>query len=123
MLIFPGGELKGEEKTTDSFAFASEYATLELEVNPAAPYSVILRTSVIDGELYIDAASARRWGKHLSQDQQVRIRLGNTIYPATAVRVTDPDITGEFLAGRTVYRIVPADTGGDTSVRSPATQE
>ena len=64
-LLFPGKELSGEPEQTASFAFASEYQTLVLEVNPAAPYSVILRTTVIEGHLYIDAAKNRKWGKYI----------------------------------------------------------
>ena len=62
-LVFPGGEIQAIASEADSFAFARDHATLVLEVDADGPYSVILRTTVIEGELYIDAAPARRWGQ------------------------------------------------------------
>ncbi len=106
-LVFSGGALTGQVSETDSFAFAGGYRTLQLEVNPEAPYSVILRTTVIDGELYIDAADARRWAGYLADEPRVRIKLGKFIYPALARPVSDTYLADQFLPGRTVYRIDP----------------
>lgn len=109
-LIFPGKSLSGDEQIVDSFAFAADYPLLQLETRLEQPYSVFLRTTVIDGELYVDAAPARRWGRYLAESSQVRIKLGETLYPANAVVVTDPNITDRFLSGRTIYRIEPRTT-------------
>ena len=106
-LVFPGKSLSGEERIVESFAFAADYPLLQLETRLEQPYSVLLRTTVIDGELYVDAAPARRWGKYLAESSQVRIKLGEAVYPAMAEVVTDPDITDRFLSGRTIYRIKP----------------
>ncbi|MFT7220253.1 MAG: hypothetical protein ACI8Z1_001870 [Candidatus Azotimanducaceae bacterium] len=106
-VTFPGKALVGEANETSSFGFASEYALLKLEVNPEEPYSVILRTTVIEEELYIDAAPGRKWATGLRRNPLVRIALGKTIYPATAVPVFDEAITRQFLADRTIYRIDP----------------
>ena len=57
MLTLAGKQLKGIEATTTNFAFAERYKLLKLEVNPEKPYSVILRCTVLDGELYVDAAA------------------------------------------------------------------
>lgn len=114
-LVFPGKALEGQVATTTSFAFAEDYDLLLLETGD---YSVILRSTVIDGELYIDAAPARRWGKRLRQSQDVRIKLGDTIYPATAVVVVNPDIIDRFLSGRTVYKIVPRAEGSQSKTHT-----
>lgn len=106
-LVFPGGALDGEAGKTENFSFAREYRTLQLEVDSDDPYSVILRTTVIDGELYIDAAKSRRWSDRLAEDSKVRIKLGDRIYHAAAEVVNDPEITDRFLPGRTIYRINP----------------
>ena len=106
-LVFNGGALAGPEAEAASFAFAADYNLLRLEVRPEKPYSVILRVVVHDGQLYIDAAQRRRWHTYLQQDPRVRVRLGDTVYPATAVVVEDPEIRSRFLAGRTIYKIVP----------------
>lgn len=107
ILVFSGQALSGRVCETESFAFADQFDLLQLEVRPDAPYSVILRVMVRHGELYIDAAERRRWHTYLKQDSRVRVRIGHCIYPATAVRVDNAEITAEFMAGRTIYRIVP----------------
>ena len=107
LLTFPGRSLNGEIAVTDSFAFAKDYSLLQLEVNPEKPYSVWLRVVVIDDELYLDAAEARRWHDYLKADSRVRIGLGEKVYPGKAVRVEDESIQARFLPGRTIYRIEP----------------
>lgn len=106
-LTFPGGALQGEEMSADSFAFANEYSLLQLEVRPKNPYSIWLRVTLWDGELYIDAAEGRKWHGYLKDNPNVRIKLGDRIYKATAVIVTDRDLQKKFLEGRTIYRIDP----------------
>jgi hypothetical protein len=111
VLTLPGKQLKGIETTTPNFAFAERYKLLKLEVNPEKPYSVILRCTVLEGELYVDAAGSRKWAKYLESDKRVRVMLGNTIYDAVARAVTDPEITERFIGGRTIYRLQPTATG------------
>ena len=106
-LVFAGASLKGEPQETENFAFAARYRILKLEVNPEAPYSVILRCTVINGQLYLDAAPKRRWGQYLLENPNVRVKLGADLYLATAVRTSDPDILQQFIKGRSVYRLDP----------------
>ena len=106
-LVFSGGTLAGPEAEVTSFDFASQFTLLTLEVRPEQPYSVLLRVVMRDNELYIDAAERRRWHTHIKANPEVRVQLGETIYPATAVKVTDTALLSQFLAGRTIYRIVP----------------
>ncbi len=106
-LVFSGGALAGPVANTDSFSFAAQYRLLKLEVRPEKPYAVILRVVMRDGQLYIDAADRRRWHIYLRQNPDVRVKLGSTVYLATAVRVRDPEVAKQFLAGRTIYRLVP----------------
>lgn len=106
-LTFPGGSLKGDEVSTDSFAFASEFKLLQLEVRPENPYSVWLRVIVKNRQLYIDAADKRRWHRYLKEDPNVRIKLGKLIYLATMTEVTDQKLLEGFLNSRTVYRLDP----------------
>ena len=111
VLTLPGKQLKGTEATTTNFAFAARYKLLKLEVNPEKPYSVILRCTVLDGELYVDAAESRKWAKYLESDKRVRLKLGDAIYDAVAESILDPEITERFLKGRTIYRLRPTATG------------
>ena len=107
VFLFSGSTLTGEERTVDSFAFAKAYRLLAMEVRPADPYSVNLRVVMRQDQLYIDAAERRRWHKYLKEDPRVRVKLGDHVYPATAVVVEDSELTSQFLKGRTIYRIVP----------------
>ena len=111
-LVFSGGALSGPAITADSFAFAAQYKLLQLEVRPGDPYSVNLRVSMHNDHLYIDAASSRRWHKYLKQNNHVRVKLGDSVYPATAEPVDDPEIANLFPSGRTIYRLVPRRTQG-----------
>lgn len=109
-LVFPGGEIQAISAEAEDFSFADNYPTMVLEVrqpDTGQPYSVILRTTVIEGKLYIDAAQARRWGKAIAADPAVRIRLGDRVYNAQAILESNPEITKRFLSGRTVYEIRP----------------
>jgi hypothetical protein len=108
-LTLPGGQLTGAEINTSSFKFASEFSLLQLEVRPAKPYSIWLRVSVISDKLYIDAASHRRWHEYLKEDPHVRVKLGEKVYRATAVPVSDEEILKEFIGGRSVYHINPTN--------------
>ena len=106
-LVFPGGALPGEPATTDSFAFAKDHLILKLEVNPAAPYSVILRTTVIEGDLYIDAAKKRKWWRLLAEQNNVRLGIGDKVYNAVATPVINKEIVERFRKGRIIYRLDP----------------
>ena len=106
-LIFPGGELSGREIHASSFRFAGEFELLQLEVRPARPYSVWIRVVMNGDNLYIDAAPGRRWLRYLMDNPEVRIKLGDKVYAATATLVTDTDLLTHFLDGRTIYRLDP----------------
>ncbi|XOV88664.1 MAG: hypothetical protein ACFHX7_02000 [Pseudomonadota bacterium] len=104
---FPRGELQGDERQTNSFAFAADFQVLALETRPQQPYTVNLMVVVINGELYVDAAEQRRWHQHIMLDPRVRVGLGGHIYRAIAEKTADPVLAGRFLPGRVVYRLVP----------------
>ena len=106
-MVFSAGALNGPVAETDSFAFAAQYRLMRLEVRPANPYSVNLRVVMRGDHLYLDAAEGRRWHKLLKENPNVRVKLGDSIYPATASRVDDPELTKTFMNGRTIYRLKP----------------
>lgn len=112
VLVFSGGLLSGPATSVDSFSFAGQYKLLRLEVRPENPYSVILRVSMHDNQLYIDAAQGRRWHDYLQDNRNVRIKLGDSIYLATAIQVDDAEITELFRRDRTIYRLVPRKLAG-----------
>lgn len=107
VLTFSGGKLSGLEKEATSFSFARDYRTLQLEVRPEDPYSIILRVVMRENKLYIDAAERRRWHTYMKANPFIRIKLGDYIYKAKAVKVTSPEIIDTFIQGRTIYELVP----------------
>ena len=114
-LTLPGKQLTGNEISTSSFEFASEFSLLQLEVRPAKPYSVWLRVVMKADELYIDAAPNRRWHKYLKDDSRVRVKLGNNIYPANAIPITKEELLKTFLNGRSIYRLDPIENSHSQS--------
>ncbi|MFT4676021.1 MAG: hypothetical protein ACJAX5_002379 [Patiriisocius sp.] len=107
MLVLPGKALQGEVQQVESFAFAAGFDFLVLETRSEQPYSVNLRVTVINGELYIDASPGRRWAQHLIESPICRIKLGDALFEAVAIEVTDPNIKNRFLSQRRIYRMEP----------------
>ncbi len=104
-LLLPGKSLQGFETDAQSWEFAEKFKILQLETRPQNPYSVYLRVVTKNGRLYIDAAKHRRWHDYIRQDPHVRIKLGNNIYRAIAIRVTEPEERRQFKTKRTIYRL------------------
>ena len=93
-----GGALSGNEaQTPDSWAFARDVEVIQLETRPDDPYSVNVWIGIVDGELYVPTSlilgeedpAQRDWVQHVQQDPNVRLRIGENIYAATATRVHD----------------------------------
>jgi hypothetical protein len=108
MAMLPGGELSGPVESTHSWAFASEFESLELETRPEDPYSVRIGFVLRDGALYIDPAEERRWYQYLKDDANVRVRFAEVIYPATAFEVTADEEKAGFDPTRHVFRLEPS---------------
>ena len=108
VLMFPGGELRGEVVTApvSDWSFVDSMF-VDLEVRPEKPYSVELNYVVRDGHLYIDPAEGRRWLEYLREDDRVRVRFGDEIYPLRAVLVGRPGELEGFDPGRFIYRLEP----------------
>ncbi len=108
MAWFPGGAMKGPEASaTDWPSVIGSAETLDLETRPEDPYSVRVGFVLRDGQLYIDPAEERRWYAHLAANSAVRVRFSETIYPARAVAVTDPEELAGFDPTRRVFRLEP----------------
>lgn len=104
----PGGKLAGPEALFDVSAIPVESELLELETNPSEPYSVIIGFRRIDGQIFIDPTSERRWYQYIAVNPNVRIRFDGSelIHPAVAEVVEDATILAEFEADRIVLRFV-----------------
>jgi len=108
-----GRALRGAEAAYPSdWAFSDEYTTIALESRPDDPHSVTTICFVHDGALYVPAegGSTKRWTGYVVADPRVRLKIGDGVYPARAVRVegVEPET---FLgsAGKKYPQVAEAD--------------
>ncbi len=89
----PGGRLGGVVATAPvrDWSFVREQPLIQLETRPRKPYSVTTEYLLLDGRLYVSALDpeGRRWPQYVSFESEVRVRVGEVIYEASARRVTD----------------------------------
>ena len=95
-----GGELAGTlSEVPDSWQLDEMSGLAQLETRPEDPYSINLTYVQLDGRFYIYAGDTRtNWVQHIEQNPHVRIRVGDTIYPARASRVLDDEEIAAFAA-------------------------
>ena len=108
-MVFPGGAIAGDTAPYDLNAVDPQVSVLQLETNPADPYSVNLGFFRIGEDIYIDPAEERRWYQHIKADPRVRIRFdGSTVVHEMQTEVvTDAAVLSQFEADRIVLRLVP----------------
>ncbi len=98
-----GGTLSGPEHSGDEpdwDALLNEIENIQIESNPADPYSVNVWATGHSGALYVptslilgpDDPTERTWVNNVVQNPSVRLRIDGTVYPRTAVRVTDEEL-------------------------------
>jgi hypothetical protein len=109
MGFIPGGQMSGPEENVTSWEFAGRFENFELETRPDDPYSVRVNFVLRDGNLYVDPAEDRAWYTYLQESPAVRVRFAETIYPATAVPVTQREELAGFEPGRRVFRLDPVN--------------
>ena len=106
---FPGGALAGTEQPLAGANIPAEGGVLQLETDPADPYSVNVGFRTINGSMYIDPAPERGWYQRIKADPAVRLRLEDdaNVYLATAAVVTDAEILSQYEDDRIVLRLAP----------------
>ncbi|MBB84827.1 MAG: hypothetical protein CL931_13550 [Deltaproteobacteria bacterium] len=97
-VFFPGGQLAGEVAPPPAdWSFTDEISTIQIETNPADPYSVNIWVLELEGALYLHAGANRAaWVEHLEADPRLRIKVDETIYELVSARVTDADEFARF---------------------------
>ena len=75
--LMSGGALDGEVRSIPaSWDFVGSSGQAQLETNPAAPYSVNLNYTLLDGSLYLNAGdSETQWVQNMKADPEVRLRI------------------------------------------------
>jgi len=99
-IVTSGGELSGTvSEVPETWQLDEVSALAQLETRPDEPYSINLVYVQMDGRLYIYAGDTRtNWVQHIEQDPRIRLRIGETIYPARAVRITNDEEIAAFAA-------------------------
>ena len=90
--IISGKRLSGDEAPYPSdWAFSNAFMTIAVESRTEDPHSVTTLGIVHEGELSIPAqsGSTKTWPQYVLADPRVRIKVGDTVYPARAERVVD----------------------------------
>jgi len=110
-LVFPGGALSGESAPApDDWSFAGDSGAIQLETDPAEPYSVNLAYTVLDGRLYLNAGDTEtRWVRNMDADPAVRVKIDGRLYDLAAARVSDPDEIDAFARAWTSQSIFRRD--------------
>ena len=87
--LVPGGALEGTTlPAPESWSFTDDVDTVQLETQPADPYSVNIWVIALDDALYVHAGASRAtWVEHIEADPNVRLRVNESIYELSASRV------------------------------------
>ena len=86
----PGLWLSGETKPFPAdWSFTNEHREVALEVTP--PHSITIWCAELDGDLYVAASrpDEKNWPGWVEKKPDVRIRVGNDIYDARLVQLSD----------------------------------
>ncbi len=86
------GELEGTVAPAPaSWTKIAQQEIIQLETQPAEPYSVNLWVIGEDERLYVFAGdNYTTWVEHIDADPKVRLKMGGAIYLLRATRVSDP---------------------------------
>lgn len=92
-LLLPGGALSGPDSEAPvDWSFSDEVSTIQLETNPADPYSVNIWAVGLGDRLYVHSGTNRAtWIEHMETDPQVRAKVGESIFALQAEQVTSAE--------------------------------
>ncbi|MDE0422030.1 MAG: hypothetical protein OXK76_14245 [Gammaproteobacteria bacterium] len=74
------------------WAFTEDFGTVQIETRPTDPYSVNVWGVSVNRDFYVAASDAGEatWAQAIESEPQVRLRVGEDIYPLLAKRTEDP---------------------------------
>jgi hypothetical protein len=100
LVMIPGGELSGEVQNVPSdWSFSDAVKTVQLETRPADPHSVNIYGVAVGRDFYVAASKPdNQWARNIADDENVRLRIGKTIYELRAVRDDSPEGRERFVA-------------------------
>lgn len=97
-VLLPGGALEGSAAALPgSWSFTDGTSTVQLETQPADPYSVNIWVVAMGEYLYVHAGANRAtWVEHIEADARVRLQVDQVIYQLAATRVATQDEFDRF---------------------------
>jgi hypothetical protein len=100
LVMIPGGALSGEVAPAPSdWAFSDAVDTVQLETNPADPYSVNVWGVGAGSAFYIGAGDKdSQWARNIRANPQVRLRIDGVLYELSAEEIEDEAELEVFLA-------------------------
>ena len=89
--LMSGGQLDGEVRTAPAnWDALGESGQMQLETQPADPYSVNVNYTIVDGNLYVNAGDTETtWVEHIAANPLVRLKIYDSLYELRAERVTN----------------------------------
>ena len=102
----PIGPLSGKELTgavvearVSDWSFSDEHPLIAVETRLDDPHSVTTICFTSDGALYVPArdGDSKTWTKYVLDDPRVRVKIGDSIYPARATRITDDALRDSLI--------------------------
>ena len=100
VVLLPGGALDGATvpPPTD-WSFTDEIEVLQLETQPADPYSVNVWVIALNEGLYVHSGSSHTaWVENMEADPRVRIKANESVYGLVATRVVSQDEFDRFIS-------------------------
>jgi len=97
----PGGRLEGELAPAPAdWSFSDAAKTVQLETDPAEPYSVNIWGVGLGSAFYVASGEggSSRWAQNISSDPRVRLQVDGRLYALRAARVEDPTEIERVLA-------------------------
>lgn len=98
LALFPGGALEGAVTPAPTdWGFTEDVSTIQLETNPAEPYSVNIWVAALGPALYVHAGANRAtWIANMEADPNVRLQVEDAVYELRASRVESQQEFDEF---------------------------
>jgi len=86
-----GGKLDGEVRPVPAnWDALGQSGQMQLETQPADPYSVNVNYTIVGGILYVNAGdNETTWVEHIAASPLVRLRIDGALYDVRAERVSD----------------------------------
>ena len=117
--LWLNGDVADDVPTDWSFTDAHPEIYVEVSTPYWLPHSVTIWCGQVGGRLYIGArdADTKNWPGWLERDRDIRLKIGDTVYPVTAEDVTaDDELEAVRAAYETKYGLPPGAGGAKRSV-------